>query len=184
MVRRKRKVRILDRFDASPLVGLAVVTLKATEEIDEGLATGPEVFLPQIESLTASAAVARCLLAPRLTGQEVRRLRHLLDMTQAELAVALGGEIVVQTISRWESETKNVSAAMEKQLRWLVCEWFKHQAPGVAYDPVALIALKLTERERKMAPLEFRRARTTVGRSIEEHWTTTALATPAAKKAA
>jgi DNA-binding transcriptional regulator YiaG len=182
--RKKRTSRVLASFDASTLIGLPVMVFGAVEEIDEGLPEGPAIAIPQLEELMASAAVARCQLAPRLSGREVRTLRGLLDMGQADLAGAIGGDIVVATISRWENDTKSANPAVEKLVRLLACERLKIQAAGVPYDAVALIGLVVTERDRKMAPLEFRRTRTRVGPSIEECWTTTALEAPLAKRAA
>lgn len=86
--------------------------------------------------------------------------------------------------SRWELETTAASDYAEKLVRLLVCERLKDKVPGVAYDPLAVIGLKLTERKTRMAPMEFRYVRTRIGQSLEEQWTTTALAAPAAKAAA
>lgn len=66
----------------------------------------------------------------------------------------------------------------------LVCETMKGQAPGVPYSALDLIGLKLTERGKKMVPMEFHYTEEKVGRSIEGRWTTTAQASAAAKKAA
>lgn len=107
----------------------------------------------------------------RLRGAEVRALRSILDVTQPEFSLALGGKTAASTISRWETEAIGVGEDIEKIIRLLVCERLRHLAPGVLYEPVVLIALKLTDRKTRMAPMEFRRSTLKDGRSIEEVWT-------------
>lgn len=111
-------------------------------------------------------------------------MRNILDLTQPALSAALGGKAAVTTISRWEKELRDIGEEYEKLIRVLVCERLKGQAPGVPYDVLALLALPLGSRVKRMAPMEFRRTQVKVGRSIEEQWTTTALATLQAGKAA
>jgi hypothetical protein len=174
------KSRILKRHDVSDLVGLPVVVLDAAREFDE--TDGPATGVPRFEELAAAAAVTRCQMAPGLRGAELKTLRKILDMTQAALSAALGGGTAVVSISRWEGEEKGIGEAMEKVVRLLVCETLKSRAPGVPYDPLTIIGTKIGERRGKMAPMEFRRTRAKVGRSIEEMWTLASVA--AAAKAA
>src|SRR3954463_1129264 len=65
--------RILDRYDATQLIGLRVVVCNAAVERvgSDGERT---IELPKQRELFATAAVARCLIPIRLRGSEVKAM--------------------------------------------------------------------------------------------------------------
>lgn len=52
-----------------------------------------------------------------LRGKEIRFLRKLMDLTQADLSVLLG--VNVQSVARWEKEQSEVNGAADKVIRLL-----------------------------------------------------------------
>src|SRR6266705_1662244 len=69
--------RVLEEYDATPLVGLR--TLVHNAAIERAL----------LRELLASAAVKRCIMPLRLRGSEVKAMRRILKLTLAELAKKL-----------------------------------------------------------------------------------------------
>lgn len=61
----------------------------------------------------------------RLTGQEVRFLRGLLDMTQAELGGALGKD--AQTVARWERGKTEIPPTEDIAVRQIYLEKTGHR---------------------------------------------------------
>ena len=61
----------------------------------------------------------------RLTGQEVRFLRGLLDMTQAELGSALGKD--AQTVARWEKGKTELPSTEDIAIRQIYLEKTGHR---------------------------------------------------------
>ena len=61
----------------------------------------------------------------RLTGQEVRFLRGLLDMTQAELGSALGKD--AQTVARWEKGKTEIPPTEDIAIRQIYLEKTGHR---------------------------------------------------------
>jgi len=61
----------------------------------------------------------------RLTGQEVRFLRGLMDMTQAELGEYLGKD--AQSIARWEKGKNEIPTAEDRALRQIYLEVTGHK---------------------------------------------------------
>lgn len=164
----KEKSRVIKRADVTDIIGLPIVVLDAAREFDEP--EGKFIGVPREKELAAAAAIVRCQLAPSLTGVELKTIRTILDVTQAAMSEALGGGTAVVTISRWEGEDKGISDTAEKMLRILFCERLKALAPGVAYDPMTVLGLKIGARQKKMPPMVFRQEQRKVGRSIEATW--------------
>lgn len=164
--------RLLERYDASALIGLPVIAVGAVFEVREpDDVDGPSIAIPNIAGLSAAAALARCLSPLRLRGREAKALRKIVGLTQPELCVAIGGDTAVETISRWETkDDRPVSAYVERLVRLAVCERLKALAPGVAYEPLNVVGLKIVDRAKKMAPMVFRQERRKVGRTIEATW--------------
>lgn len=124
-------------YDATSLIGLrAVVRDAAIERIDEDGERTIEV--PKLRELTASVAIARCLIPLRLAGPEIKAMRRIMKMTMAELAKRMDERTAPETISRWE-DTQPMGGYAEKVFRLLVCEELSKEAPGVSYN-AAMIA--------------------------------------------
>lgn len=125
--------RTLERADVSDLIGLRVVVLNAAREISEnGGETSIEI--PDLEALSAAAALARALLPVRLRGRELRAIRHITRLTAAELAERMGDKTSPETISRWENEKQPMSGYAEKVYRLVMCEALRHRALGIGYE--------------------------------------------------
>lgn len=136
--------RMLDKYDATSLVGLrTIVRGAAIEHTDEnGEVT---IELPKLRHLLASAAIVRCLMPIRLRGWEIKAMRKIMDLTLAELAKRLDERTAVETVSRWESESQPMGGYAEKILRLLVCEQLREEAPGVDYHASLIANLRVID---------------------------------------
>lgn len=81
---------------------------------------GPAVRIEDVDGL--HAAIARSVVATgrRLAAAEVRFLRKLLALSQADLAGLLG--VSDQTVARWEKAATAIDPAADRLLRFLVRE--------------------------------------------------------------
>jgi len=77
------------------------------------------VAIPDMEGLARAAAISRALNPVRLAGREVRFLRRVLDMNQAEFAKAM--DLAPESVSRWENNARGVGGGCEKLVRHNVC---------------------------------------------------------------
>jgi len=136
--------RVLEEYDATPLVGLrTLVHNAAIERVDEN---GEETIeLPLLRELLASAAVKRCIMPLRLRGSEVKAMRRILKLTLAELAKKLDERTATETVSRWESEAQPMGGYVEKLFRLIICEELTKQAPGVDYNASKIAQIKLRD---------------------------------------
>ena len=125
------RAEVLDRYDASHLIGLNVVVVNAARRtIDE---EGEEfIEVPRVDELAKAVAVARCLIPVRLRGAEIRAVRHILDLTGREMAKKMD-DMAPETLSRWESGAQPMGGYAEKVFRLLVCEELKAETRGVRY---------------------------------------------------
>lgn len=88
-------------------------------------AYGPVVQVANAGKLDRAIALAVVRQQKRLTGQEVRFLRGLLDMTQAELGAALGKD--AQTVARWEKGKTEIPATEDVAIRQIYLEKTGHR---------------------------------------------------------
>lgn len=146
----------LARYDASTLVGLNVILVNGAKEIIEidGGEQVTYVEVPNLEELSAAAAVVRCLMSQKLRGSEIRALRKIAGMTARELSEAMGGQPALETISRWENEGDFAGGYAESVLRLAICERVKDRAPGIDYsaDKVNRVKLIGNGKQSKPAP--------------------------------
>lgn len=157
----KRSVeqQILDRFDATKVVGLRVYVENAA--VQEKDATGEiTVEIPQLKGLLASAAVSRCLMPIRLRGHEIRAIRKIAGLTLAKLAERMDTKAAPETISRWETGSQPIGGYAEKVLRLLICEALHGDAQGVSYDASIIANLRvldpwITNKNYEVPYLEF-----------------------------
>lgn len=127
----------LGRYDASTLLGLNVVLISGAKEVVEIDEDGKEtsfVEIPNLDELSAAAALVRCLMPHKLRGSEIRSLRKIAGMTARELSEAMGGQTALETISRWENEAEFAGGYAEKVLRLAICERVRARAPGIDYS--------------------------------------------------
>jgi hypothetical protein len=164
--------KIIERYDASDLIGLKVVVHGAVKElVDENGERTIEV--PDLPMLAASAVVARCLMPLRLKGRELKVMRRIAGWTAAELVYNMGENTPPETISRWENCKQTIGGYAEKVLRLTLCSHLKDQARGVAYSdgmiPNLRIVGPMQDREEYEVPaIEFVRARMRSDDSIVE----------------
>jgi DNA-binding transcriptional regulator YiaG len=136
----------LERYDATALIGLSVVLINGAKQIIEAAGEGKTetyVEIPNMDELSAAAAMVRCLMPQKLRGAEIRAIRKILGMTAREFSEAMGEKTAIETISRWENEAEFAGGYAEKLIRIAVCERLKSRAPGVDYDPEKLIRTKM-----------------------------------------
>ena len=88
---------------------------------------GPVVQVANASKLDRAIALAIVRRQSRLTGQEVRFLRGLLDMTQAELGAALGKD--AQTVARWEKDKTEIPVTEDIAVRQIYLEKTGHHQP-------------------------------------------------------
>jgi DNA-binding transcriptional regulator YiaG len=137
------KERVLDEYDATPIIGLrTVVRGAAIERASDGDVT---IELPKLPELLAAAAVSRCLMPIRLRGWEIKAIRKIMRLTLAEMAKKLDERTAVETVSRWETESQPIGGYAEKVLRLLVCEQLRKEAPGVTYRGLMIAELKVID---------------------------------------
>ena len=134
------RAEVLERYDASHLVGLNVVVMQAARRfVDEH--GNDYVEVPWIDSLVKSAAVVRCLMPVRLKGAEMKAIRKILGLTGKAMAKRL--QIDPATYSRWENDAQAMGGYAEKIFRLVACEELKDAAPAVSYDAKMIAALKV-----------------------------------------
>jgi DNA-binding transcriptional regulator YiaG len=157
------RVRNLEEHDASDLVGLRVKVLNAAQEITDE-SDEVSTMIPDIETLSASAAVVRCLLNVKLQGSELRAIRRIAGWTATDLAGKMGDKTSPETISRWENEKQPMGGYAEKVFRLVVCEELASKAPGVVYRAGAIANLTVIDPWRgdpsfEVPPLVFDRVK-------------------------
>jgi DNA-binding transcriptional regulator YiaG len=104
--------------------GLDYVYLVDGYEVME-TAYGKVVQVTNASRLDRAIALAVVRRQNRLTGQEVRFLRGLLDMTQAELGAALGKDS--QTVARWEKGKTEIPPTEDIAIRQIYLEETGHR---------------------------------------------------------
>lgn len=88
-------------------------------------AYGPAVQVENASKLDRAIALAVVRRQSRLTGQEARFLRGLMDMTQAELGQALGKD--AQTVARWEKGKTEMPPTEDIAIRQIYLEQSGHR---------------------------------------------------------
>jgi DNA-binding transcriptional regulator YiaG len=86
---------------------------------------GPVVRVANAGKLDRAIALAVVRRQSRLTGQEVRFLRGILDMTQAELGNALGKD--AQSVARWEKGKTELPPTEDIAIRQIYLEKTGHR---------------------------------------------------------
>ena len=88
-------------------------------------AHGPAVRVANAGKLDKTIGLAIVRRQNRLTGQEVRFLRGLLDMTQEQLGRALGKD--AQSVARWEKGKTELPATEDIAIRQIYLEKSGHR---------------------------------------------------------
>ena len=135
-----RNLRTLPEYDVSDLVGLKVIVINSAIEVDEG-DDETSIEVPDTETLSVAAAISRCLMPIRLTGSELRAIRHICGLTATDLAGKMGDRTSPETISRWENDKQPMGGYAEKVFRLIMCTELHEKAPGVGYHDGAIARL-------------------------------------------
>lgn len=139
-----RTTKTLAEYDVSNLIGLRVIIHNAVIEMtDEDGEVSIEV--PDIETASAAAAMARCLMPIRIVAHELRAIRRIAGMTAAELARAMDPKTSPETMSRWENDKQPMGGYAEKVFRLVICERIKDQVPGIDYTDGAIANLTVLD---------------------------------------
>ena len=175
MAVRTERGGVIERYDASHLIGLNVVVMNAARCIVDD--DGEEyVNVPMIDELAQAAAVARCLLPVRIKGEEMKAIRKIAGMTAKELAGRLGERTAVETVSRWENGARPMGGYVEKVFRLVICEALKDNAPGIDYGASVIAEMLVEDPLRsvdnyEVLPIEFRLVKVRVeSRPLQEAW--------------
>ena len=133
-----------------------VVLIDSVEEELDAAGTQIGVSIPDMEQLVAAVAIARAIIPLRLDGQEVRFMRHALDMTATALAEAL--EIDKATFSRWENNKQSLGGWADKQIRLMVVVTLGKFVPSLNVDAEQIPRMRIADRPDGVWPqLEMRR---------------------------
>jgi DNA-binding XRE family transcriptional regulator len=141
------------------LGGVVVKVLNAVQVLRCAACRTEMVAIPDLDDLGRATAISRALIPVRLAGREVKFLRRVLDMTQAEFAKAM--DLTAETVSRWETNARGVGGACEKLTRHNVCALLSKITPGRPYDPADITKMELIETadDYVLPPLEMVRVR-------------------------
>jgi DNA-binding transcriptional regulator YiaG len=142
------------------LGGVVVKVLSAVQVLRCPTCASEMVAIPDMDGLARAAAIARALNPVRLAGHEVKFMRRVLDMNQAEFAKAM--ELTAaETVSRWENDARGVGGACEKLVRHNVCALLYKEARGTPYDPavIALMEFASLPEGSRIPPIEMVRVR-------------------------
>jgi putative transcriptional regulator len=107
---------------------------------------GHGITVENAEGLHEAIGRHLCFNKAFLNGKEFRFLRKLLDLTQAELAVALGCD--VQSVARWEKGKTDINGAADRLMRvlYLASRLGKIDAAELIRD-ISTLDAKITDRQ-------------------------------------
>lgn len=90
-------------------------------------------LIPFPDRLIAAAAIGRCKLPLKFSGDEIRFIRKAMNVASKDLAEILC--VAPETFSRWENDKAPIAPASEKMLR--IVAWLKlgASAPAIDFDP-------------------------------------------------
>jgi putative zinc finger/helix-turn-helix YgiT family protein len=99
--------------------------------------------IPEPQKLYQAVALARVMRPIQLNAKDVRFLRMVFDMTQAEFAEAM--ELAPETVSRWENGVRGVGGYAEKLLRYAAHARLHKAVPAAEYDPEDIAKMKIRQ---------------------------------------
>ena len=137
-----------ETYDATAVLGIPVTLIDTVLEDEEGT-----IEIPRLNTLLATAAVARVLDPARISGRELRFLRHVLDFTGSKFAEALGLSDK-SVISRWETGRVRPGDFTEKAIRQLVLNLLGPRAPGIEIGENAIPGMRIRPHD-EAQPMEF-----------------------------
>lgn len=134
------EVKIFDEYNASDIIGLNVILLNCVKEYcdDEG---DKCISIPDMRSLSYTAAMTRCLINIPFNGKEIRNIRKIVGWSVKDMEKKL--EIKAETISRWENDKYKMGGYVEKVFRIAVCEELKDKCKNVDYSTNDITYMKI-----------------------------------------
>lgn len=124
------------------LGGLVVNLINAVQVLRCAACKTELVSIPDMDGLARATAISRALDPVRLSGREVKFLRRVLDMTQAEFAKAM--DLAAESVSRWENDARGIGGACEKLVRHNICALLYKETKGRPYDPAVITHMQIT----------------------------------------
>jgi putative zinc finger/helix-turn-helix YgiT family protein len=124
--------RVLDRYDAGPLLGLEGVTLVRAPALVCTSCGAIMVEGPTLEEALEALTVVLVQGDDALQPKEIKFLRGVLDMTQEELAERLG--VHRTTVARWEIAEVSIGRAESMALRALAAMRLLSEKPKLARE--------------------------------------------------
>lgn len=123
--------RIVDEYIEEDLGLPYPITLKGCVTETYDLETGESISckIPKMEQLLSVVAIVRCYVANKLSGQEIKFIRGILNISAKDLAGRMG--VAVSTWSRWENGKQTMGEPQERLLRLFAHESLKNNAPGL-----------------------------------------------------
>ena len=136
-IKSQRIRRYEDELSGLPgLVLIDSVTRETCVKCREGSTT-----FPNLAGMVAAAAAARAQHPTKLDGKSIRFMRSALQMEAKDLAEQLG--VRPETLSRWENGKEPIGLSSEKLFRLMVGLNLRKQAPGIDFDPRAVVSMRI-----------------------------------------
>jgi DNA-binding transcriptional regulator YiaG len=166
-VTRKR----LERYDDDLLVmGKTVVLFNSVFEEVCDVTGARRYVIPNQRGLIAAVALTRLLHPLKLRGDELRFIRHALDISAKEMAGLLS--VGHETISRWENNKEAIRPTNEKLIRIVAGHLLAPDARAIDFDPstIAAMQIKPAVAEGKQPELRFQCVLMKQNHKKESHW--------------
>lgn len=142
----EKNIKKIEEFDATYLVGINVILLDCVEEIYK---KGRKfIRVPDIELLSYTSAMLRCLVDVSFNGSEIKNIRKILGWSVKDLEKKL--KIRSETISRWENDKHTMGGYVEQIFRIHVCEELKDKCFGIDYNAKKIINMKIKKQTDKI----------------------------------
>lgn len=127
--------------------------------------------IPDSEALFRAAALARVMYPVQLRAREIRFLRSVLDLTQAQFAEAVGLDSA-ETISRWEKGVRGIGGYADKLVRYGVHALLHKLVPAAEYDPeeIAKMRIRQATDEEQLPPVVCERVIVKHDHKREDSW--------------
>jgi putative transcriptional regulator len=86
------------------------------------------LYIDHVDNLHISIGIALITKQRKLSGREIRFIRHMMDLSQKSFGKLLGSDY--QTILRWETGKNKITRTAEKLLRILFLEFLDPTSRG------------------------------------------------------
>jgi len=97
--------------------------------------------IPDLDGFVAAVAMVRALMPVKLSQEEVRFMRKVLDLPAKKIAEYLA--IDPSTYSRWENGRQTAGELVERMFRHHVCAELKGRVPAIDFEPSMINKMKI-----------------------------------------